>query len=69
MLQHSASTPIIKLFYINFSIKVLKLSRRQNSVKFSGAARCVNMRFIDVSGTPSPSSGCADGLVAPVTDD
>jgi hypothetical protein len=62
MLQHSGSTSIITLFYINFSIKVLKLPRRQNSMKLSGAD-------IDVSGTPSQSSGCADGLVAPVTDD
>ena len=61
MLQHSASTPIIKLFYINFSIKVWKLSQEQNSIKFSGAASYVKMRrFTDVSGTPSPSSGCAD---------
>jgi len=39
MLQHSGSTSIITMFYINFSIKVLNLSRRQNSMKLSGVDR------------------------------
>ena len=70
MLQTSDSTSIIKLFYIDFSIKVLKLSQPQDSIRFSRADTRVKSGFPTFRElTPSPSLGCPDGLVAPKTDD